>query len=73
MFKNSKMFIRTEGHYTFIDRIKALAVLWVIFFHYWLFQIFSIPDYIAKSYDHPVLNFISRGGLAVAFSLSYQG
>jgi peptidoglycan/LPS O-acetylase OafA/YrhL len=65
MFKNSKLFIRTEGHYTFIDGIRALAVLWVIFFHSWLFQIFSMPDYVAKLYDYPVLNFISRGDLGV--------
>ena len=47
----SKLFNRSSNNYNFIDGIRAIAVLWVIFFHAWLFHYFSLPGTIDKIYD----------------------
>jgi peptidoglycan/LPS O-acetylase OafA/YrhL len=61
----SKLFNRSSSNYAFIDGIRAIAVLWVIFFHAWLFQYFSMPGTIDKIYDYPLFYWVTKGDLGV--------
>ena len=70
---------RGQRGYPLIDGIRAIAVIWVILFHAWLFQSYEIPvpgewtpDTIAPAtslaqgiYDWPFLIWITKGDLAV--------
>ena len=70
---------RGQRAYPMIDGIRAIAVIWVILFHAWLFQSYEIPvpgewgpDTIAPAtslsqgiYDWPVLIWMTKGDLAV--------
>lgn len=61
----SRLFSRPSQNYKPIDGIRAIAVLWVIIFHAWLFQ---YNDFIAigeKIFDNPFLIWISKGDLGV--------
>ena len=70
---------RGNRAYPAVDGIRAIAVIWVIFFHAWLFQSYEIPDptewnpdLVAPAtnlseeiYRFPVLIWITKGDLAV--------
>lgn len=60
-----KIFTRSNENYAFIDGIRAIAVLWVILFHSWLFQFLSMPAYINGIYNYPLLNWVTKGDLGV--------
>lgn len=73
------LFKRGERSYPAVDGIRAIAVIWVILFHAWLFQSYEIPeprnwspDTVAAAtalsqdiYHWPVLNWVTKGDLAV--------
>ena len=70
---------RGNRAYPAVDGIRAIAVIWVILFHAWLFQSYEIPDptewgpdLVAPAtdlskeiYRLPVLTWITKGDLAV--------
>ncbi len=60
-----KLFNRPNNNYAFIDGIRAIAVLWVIFFHAWIWQSFLATKTIASVYDSIFLNWIPKGDLGV--------
>jgi peptidoglycan/LPS O-acetylase OafA/YrhL len=73
------LFKRGNRAYPAVDGIRAIAVIWVILFHAWLFQSYEIPDptewgpdLVAPAtdlskeiYRLPVLTWITKGDLAV--------
>lgn len=48
-----------------IDGIRALAILWVIFFHAWIIQVLDMPDFITGIFNYPFLYWVDRGDLGV--------
>lgn len=65
MVDTTKLFNRPDRNYKFIDGIRAIAILWVIVFHVWLFHIDSYPDVCSEITDHPLLMWITKGDLGV--------
>lgn len=65
MAKNNILFTRPERNYKFIDGIRAIAILWVIVFHVWLFHIEYYPEVCENITKHPWLVWITRGDLGV--------
>ncbi len=61
----SKLFNRSSNNYAFIDGIRAIAILWVIFFHSWLFQFLTMPNTIDEIYDYPLFYWVTKGDLGV--------
>lgn len=61
----SKLFHRPERNYKFVDGIRALAILWVIFFHVWLFHLEVYPAECTGITDYPWLIWLTRGDLGV--------
>lgn len=48
-----------------IDGIRAIAILWVIFFHAWIIQVLDMPDFIMGIFNYPFLHWVDRGDLGV--------
>ena len=61
----SRLTNRPSQNYKPIDGIRALAVLWVIVFHAWLFQYNDFTDISDKIFENPFLIWISKGDLGV--------
>jgi peptidoglycan/LPS O-acetylase OafA/YrhL len=61
----SILFKRPEQNYKVIDGIRAIAILWVILFHVWLFQSNIFPELTKNAVDIPFLTWITRGDLGV--------
>ena len=61
----NKLLNRSNSNFAVIDGIRAIAVLWVIFFHAWLFQQIIFSKEIEKIYDYPFLNWVTKGDLGV--------
>jgi peptidoglycan/LPS O-acetylase OafA/YrhL len=61
----NKLLNRSNSNFAVIDGIRAIAVLWVIFFHAWLFQQIIFSHEIEKIYDYPFLNWVTKGDLGV--------
>jgi hypothetical protein len=61
----NKLLNRSNSNFAVIDGIRAIAVLWVIFFHTWLFQQLTIPGFIDKIYDYPLFYWVTKGDLGV--------
>lgn len=61
----SRLFHRPSQNYKSIDGIRAIAVLWVIFFHSWLFQYLDFKEVSDGIFDHPYLIWITKGDLGV--------
>jgi peptidoglycan/LPS O-acetylase OafA/YrhL len=60
-----KLLDRSNDNYAFIDGIRAIAILWVIVFHSWLFQYVSMGDSINGIYNYPIFNWVTKGDLGV--------
>lgn len=60
-----KLFQRPTDNYLFIDGIRAIAVLWVIIFHGWIWQSFLATKTITALYNYNLLNWIPKGDLGV--------
>jgi peptidoglycan/LPS O-acetylase OafA/YrhL len=56
---------RRESNVPVIDGIRAIAILWVIFFHAWIIQVLDMPDFIMGIFNYPWLNWVDRGDLGV--------
>lgn len=65
LFSARNLFERPERNYKFIDGIRAIAILWVILFHVWLFQSELDPEFCGKVTNYPFLTWITRGDLGV--------
>ena len=61
----SRLFSRPSQNYKPIDGIRAIAVLWVIIFHTWLFQYNDFTSVGEKIFENPLLIWISKGDLGV--------
>lgn len=61
----SNLFNRPDQNYKVIDGIRAIAILWVIIFHAWLFQLNTFPDTITGVFNYPFFIWITRGDLGV--------
>lgn len=61
----SRLFSRPSQNYKPIDGIRAIAVLWVIIFHAWLFQYSDFTAVGDKVLENPFLIWISKGDLGV--------
>jgi len=61
----NKLLNRSNSNFAVIDGIRAIAVLWVIIFHAWLFQYLTFKSSIDKIYDHPLFYWVSKGDLGV--------
>ena len=61
----SRLTNRPSQNYKPIDGIRALAVLWVIVFHAWLFQYNDFTETSDKIFENPFLIWISKGDLGV--------
>src|SRR6185503_3009293 len=61
----AKLTQRRESNVPIIDGIRALAILWVVFFHAWIIQVLDMPDYIMGIFNYPFLNWVDRGDLGV--------
>jgi len=59
------LFNRPEKNYKPIDGIRAIAVLWVIIFHAWLFQYNSFPVESDFIINNSIFTWISKGDLGV--------
>lgn len=60
-----KLLDRSNEHYAFVDGIRAIAILWVIVFHGWLFQHLSLGNGINSIYNYPIFNWATKGDLGV--------
>ena len=60
-----RLLIRPERNYKPIDGIRAIAVLWVIIFHAWLFQYLDFKTTGDKIFNYSLLIWISKGDLGV--------
>lgn len=60
-----RLFQRPTHNYKPIDGIRAIAVLWVIIFHSWLFQYNDFIEVSDAIFDNPFLIWISKGDLGV--------
>ena len=61
----NRLFKRPKNNYKAIDGIRAIAVLWVIFFHSWLFQYLDFKDVGESIFNYPYLIWITKGDLGV--------
>jgi peptidoglycan/LPS O-acetylase OafA/YrhL len=61
----ARLFSRPSQNYKPIDGIRAIAVLWVIIFHAWLFQYNDLTEVGEKVLENPFLIWISKGDLGV--------
>lgn len=61
----SNLFNRPKHNYKVIDGIRAIAILWVILFHVWLFQLSMYPNATHGIFNNPVFIWITRGDLGV--------
>lgn len=61
----NRLFKRPKHNYKAIDGIRAIAVLWVIFFHSWLFQYLDFKDVGESIFNYPYLIWITKGDLGV--------
>ena len=61
----SKLTKRPATKVPAIDGIRAIAILWVIFFHAWIIQVLDMPDYIMGIFNYSFLNWVSKGDLGV--------
>lgn len=61
----SRLFSRPSQNYKPIDGIRAIAVLWVIIFHAWLFQYNNFTEVGDQIFENPFLIWISKGDLGV--------
>jgi len=61
----SRLFNRPAHNYKPIDGIRAIAVLWVIFFHAWLFQYLDFKEVGDAIFDYPYMIWITKGDLGV--------
>ena len=61
----ARLFSRPSQNYKPIDGIRAIAVLWVIIFHAWLFQYNDFTLVGEKVLENPFLIWISKGDLGV--------
>lgn len=61
----NKLLNRSNSNLAVIDGIRAIAVLWVIFFHAWLFQYLTFSTSIDKIYDYPLFYWVTKGDLGV--------
>jgi peptidoglycan/LPS O-acetylase OafA/YrhL len=61
----NKLLNRSNSNFAVIDGIRAIAVLWVIFFHAWLFQQLTIPGFIDNVYKYPLFYWVTKGDLGV--------
>ena len=60
------MFFERPAHnFKAIDGIRAIAVLWVIIFHIWIFQHNTYPDLLGQVAQNPFLVWITKGDLGV--------
>lgn len=60
-----KLTQRRESNIPVIDGIRAIAILWVVFFHAWIIQVLDMPDFVMGIFNYPFLNWIDRGDLGV--------
>ena len=60
-----RLFNRPDRNYKPIDGIRAIAIIWVIIFHAWLFQYNLFTDVGDKIFENPFLIWISKGDLGV--------
>ena len=61
-----KIFLkRPKNNFKAIDGIRAIAVLWVIIFHVWIFQHNTFPDILGEVAQKPLLVWITKGDLGV--------
>ena len=58
-------FERPAYNFKAIDGIRAIAVLWVIIFHIWIFQHNTYPELLGKVAQNPFLVWITKGDLGV--------
>lgn len=61
----TRLFSRPSQNYKPIDGIRAIAVLWVIIFHAWLFQYNDFTEVGDQIFQNPFLIWISKGDLGV--------
>jgi peptidoglycan/LPS O-acetylase OafA/YrhL len=61
----NKLLNRSNSNFAVVDGIRAIAVLWVIFFHAWLFQQLTIPGFIDNIYNYPLFYWVTKGDLGV--------
>ncbi len=61
----NKLLNRSNSNFAVVDGIRAIAVLWVIFFHAWLFQQLTIPGFIDNIYNYPFFYWVTKGDLGV--------
>ena len=61
----NRLYLRPANNYKPVDGIRAIAVLWVIIFHAWLFQYNFFKPTGDKVLDNPFLIWISKGDLGV--------
>lgn len=61
----SRLFSRPSQNYKPIDGIRAIAVLWVIIFHAWLFQYNDFTEVGDQVFENPFLIWITKGDLGV--------
>ncbi|MDA8762090.1 acyltransferase [Flavobacteriaceae bacterium] len=57
--------IRPKNNFKAIDGIRAIAVLWVIIFHIWIFQHNTFPNILGEVAQNPLLVWITKGDLGV--------
>ena len=62
---NQIFFERPVHNFKAIDGIRAIAVLWVIIFHIWIFQHNSYPELLGQVAQNPFLVWITKGDLGV--------
>jgi peptidoglycan/LPS O-acetylase OafA/YrhL len=60
-----RLFSRPSQNYKAIDGIRAIAILWVIIFHAWLFQYNNFPAVGEKIFESAFSIWISKGDLGV--------
>jgi peptidoglycan/LPS O-acetylase OafA/YrhL len=60
-----QLFQRPNNNYAYIDGIRAIAVLWVIFFHAWIWQSILAINTTKSLYDYSWLNWVPKGDLGV--------
>lgn len=61
----SRLFSRPTHNFKPIDGVRAIAVIWVIIFHAWLFQYNDFQTVGDGIFDSPFLIWISKGDLGV--------
>ena len=61
-----KIFLeRPANNFKAIDGIRAIAVLWVIIFHVWIFQYNTFPELLSVVVQNPLTVWITKGDLGV--------